>query len=360
MHDITNNIAQIFERFLFEGKCTLRLKEPSVELSINNCDPLQLRLLLKVLKTGHLPDSKDATSNKLVANLPNVHKKLKTSDLSTKGRYELFISTKEELRTSTFTQLLVKLEIVGLGLQQVPPSISKLARLHTLNLSGNGLKTLPPTMTSQLRELNLAGNLLGQTAFKTWNFFSLPQIKNTLQHLDLSSNQLHYIPMDICNLRNLTKLEIKENCIKSFPPTFGQLSKLRTLNLSNNKIETIDTSFQMLDLHTLDISGNRECNQRLLGFRPHPKIVPSLLQAAAVAVAKAKLNAKELPLSLQEDLLALRRCRCLQPVWHDVCSVVPLDLSTITSHLISDTTDKSFFMSAYFCKKATNVFTHIL
>jgi hypothetical protein len=82
-------------------------------------------------------------------------------------------------------------QIVGLDLHQIPLSVSRLTRLQTLNMSRNKLTTLPLTITSQLRELIVASNLLGQAAYKTWKFFSLPQIIDNLQNLDLSGNQVN-------------------------------------------------------------------------------------------------------------------------------------------------------------------------
>jgi hypothetical protein len=54
IHQITGNIAHLFERFIPEGKCTIRLKSPSLDLILSKCDVMQLNLFLKTIKSGDL------------------------------------------------------------------------------------------------------------------------------------------------------------------------------------------------------------------------------------------------------------------------------------------------------------------
>ncbi|ESP03113.1 hypothetical protein LOTGIDRAFT_171718 [Lottia gigantea] len=55
--------------------------------------------------------------------------------------------------------------------------------------------------------------------------------------LDIGANQLDHIPEEVKTLKNLTKLDVSQNSIKSIPSnTFEGMSKLRTLSLSNNYI----------------------------------------------------------------------------------------------------------------------------
>jgi hypothetical protein len=48
---VTGNISQTFERFVAEGKCTIRLKKPSVDLIMSKCDVMQLKLFLRTIKS---------------------------------------------------------------------------------------------------------------------------------------------------------------------------------------------------------------------------------------------------------------------------------------------------------------------
>ena len=54
------------------------------------------------------------------------------------------------------------LDLRSLGLTSLPPEISALTQLQTLNLNNNQLTSLPPEISAltQLRQLNLAGNQL--------------------------------------------------------------------------------------------------------------------------------------------------------------------------------------------------------
>ncbi|XP_046671541.1 leucine-rich repeat protein 1-like [Homalodisca vitripennis] len=50
-YKVKNNIANLFVKFINEGKATIRFKEPQHDLAIK-CDSIQLKGFLRTLKTG--------------------------------------------------------------------------------------------------------------------------------------------------------------------------------------------------------------------------------------------------------------------------------------------------------------------
>ena len=62
-----------------------------------------------------------------------------------------------------------------------------------------------------------------------------------LEKLDLSSNQLAAVPMEISNLVALTELNLDKNVIVSLPDAIGKLKKLKVLSLKSNHISVHST-----------------------------------------------------------------------------------------------------------------------
>ena len=125
--------------------------------------------------------------------------------------------------------------------------ISHLSNLQTLSLGKNKIKyptkaisddgKFPFTLPPKLKVLKLNGN----------EFTSLPKqiltpINTALEKLDISYNNLAYIPIEIGNLIALTELLLDNNVITSLPNEMGKLTKLKTLSLKNNYIQLLGTT----------------------------------------------------------------------------------------------------------------------
>ncbi len=65
-------------------------------------------------------------------------------------------------------------------------------------------------------------------------------------HLALSSKNLSTIPDEFGNLSSLKTLDISENAFTSFPVALEQLENLESLNMGNNQISTLPTSIENL------------------------------------------------------------------------------------------------------------------
>jgi internalin A len=161
-----------------------------------------------------------------------------------KEAVELIDSAKRDKRSH--------LNLSGLGLIELPPSLGCLTNLTYLNLSGNNLTTCPNILgkLSQLNELNLSNNKL--TEFPAF----LLQLTN-ITELDISSNRLIEIPDSIILLDKLNVLDISFNRLTDLPDSLTEMNSIQFLNISNNEFHNIPCSINHLkNLISLDVSGN--------------------------------------------------------------------------------------------------------
>ncbi|XP_034152878.1 leucine-rich alpha-2-glycoprotein-like [Esox lucius] len=113
-------------------------------------------------------------------------------------------------------------------------------RLHTLDLTGNRLNVLPPSIFSHalLCNLVLKDNLISSVD-TDW----FPDNSN-LTWLDLSGNHLTAVPIDLFKkLRRLENLDLSHNHLeKILAGTLDPLKSLQQLNLGGNQLRTLDPS----------------------------------------------------------------------------------------------------------------------
>jgi CheY-like chemotaxis protein len=129
-----------------------------------------------------------------------------------------------------------ELDLHGLGLTRLPPSIGQLAKLQSLNVFRNQLSALP----------NAIGNL------------------SQLRFLYISENRLTALPEAIGRLSQLQFLSASENRLTALPEAIGRLSQLHHLNLCNNRLTALPKSLRRLaGLEKLFLQENPD-----LGFPP--------------------------------------------------------------------------------------------
>jgi GTPase SAR1 family protein len=133
------------------------------------------------------------------------------------------------------------LDLSGNGLSTLPESITQLQNLTALDLRGNRLSTLPESITQlqNLTALDLSNNQLS----------TLPESISRLQNLtalDLSNNQLSTLPESITQLQNLKELYLRDNELSMLPNSISQLQNLRRLDLSHNQLSTLPESIGQL------------------------------------------------------------------------------------------------------------------
>ena len=183
---INENIEQVFTKFVNEGKATIRLKEPPVDINIQ-CDAIQLKSFLHVLKLG--------LSNKID------HKILTLSNLNPKT-LKAAPKTKIVIRQPSdypvlqgFPRVTEELHILGLQRRSFDRQILKLQSLRVLNLSENQLTNLPQELGTlpNLQEFNVSNNRLGKSPISKWSWLNGNNIAKNLRLLNLSSNEVHIL-----------------------------------------------------------------------------------------------------------------------------------------------------------------------
>ena len=76
--------------------------------------------------------------------------------------------------------------------------------------------------------------------------------------LDLSCNQLAWLPPDFCTLTHIVKLDLSQNQLTELPEDFGCLAKLQHLDLYQNQLRDLPVSFCRLNsLKWLDMRDNQ-------------------------------------------------------------------------------------------------------
>ncbi|XP_077285943.1 leucine-rich repeat-containing protein 58 [Arctopsyche grandis] len=232
-----------------------------------------------------------------------------------------------------------------------PDSVASFVNLRVLDISNNGLHTLPDILEScpltsliaknnclsneslpksfcnrgaELKELNLSGNLL--TSFPD-QLLDLPTIK----YLYLGGNSISNVPRDVWKMTSLQVLALGGNKIIDVPDSVGQLKHLQMLVLSENNIEQLPASIGKLNhLRTLLLHKNRlrtlpteiitlKCLTEL-SLRDNPLVVrfvrdislqpPTLLELAArtVKLHEVRLQPGDIPHSLYEYLHNAHHC----------------------------------------------------
>jgi len=158
----------------------------------------------------------------------------------------------------------LSLELRGLRLTELPPSLSQLNRLEKLDLGDNQLATLPEWLRqlTQLRRLYLFGNQL--PTLPAW-FSQLAE----LRFLVLDGNPLQKVPGCLSQLPKLQRLNLGANQLIELPSWLGLLAELESLYLFDNQLTTLPESLgQLTKLEELVLSYNQfaslpECVGRL-------------------------------------------------------------------------------------------------
>lgn len=141
-------------------------------------------------------------------------------------------------------------------LTEVPSTLYKMNDLLTvLKLPRNQLSSLPTAMSqfSRLVSLNLSGNLLRELPMELGGLQSLCE-------LDISHNRFTQLPRCIFDLEKLETLTANDNQIELIDATengLGCLYQLTELDLSNNNIQFVPPVLgNMTNISVLKLCGN--------------------------------------------------------------------------------------------------------
>ena len=107
------------------------------------------------------------------------------------------------------------------------------------------------THLKHLKILDLSHNLIND-----FNIFNFANFHNTLKYLNLSGNRIHTIDISDNKLENLEELLLQHNSIKKIDESISNLINLKILNLANNFLTDVKHINKLYKLEKLYICGN--------------------------------------------------------------------------------------------------------
>ena len=138
-------------------------------------------------------------------------------------------------------------------LKSIPTSLS--STLKTLDLGENQVESIPERIFDRLGNLSilrLASNQLVQLSNATFGNLS------SLQVLDMASNRIEVIPHGtFVGLQELRGLRLDDNALTDLNGVMASLRHLQWLNVSTNQLNWFDYAFLPHTLQWLDISYNQ-------------------------------------------------------------------------------------------------------
>ncbi|XP_067950565.1 protein phosphatase 1 regulatory subunit SDS22 homolog [Watersipora subatra] len=131
------------------------------------------------------------------------------------------------------------------------PNLEKFAKVRLIDLSSNHIRTICRLeCCSELRELKLYDNRL--TAIEKLDSL------NDLHNVQLQHNRIQSIGRGLVNCRKLTTLRLDSNqIVKIETREVAALSRLTTLDLSNNKLDNLSALNSLPNLTELSVCNNR-------------------------------------------------------------------------------------------------------
>lgn len=128
---------------------------------------------------------------------------------------------------------LKKLSLISTKISVIPKEIFELPSLTYLSLKNNRLAHLPKlSANSEIRQLILGRNYLKAKALQTF-FNEVPH----LEYLDLGHNFINEIPTSLYKLSKLRRLNLEDNKLHDLPLKLKEeLTNLHHLSVGNNPI----------------------------------------------------------------------------------------------------------------------------
>ncbi|XP_028994452.1 leucine-rich repeat protein 1 [Betta splendens] len=302
-YKLKDNIEKFFTWFVGDGKATVRLKEPAVDICLSKADANSLK---NFLSAARLADRGSDTSSLPLSTLTPVRAK----DVEQPKKKLTIVSKKDYPLTSNFPYSLEQLQVSYCKLSRVDMRMLSLKALRKLDLSNNHIKKLPATIgdLSCLSELILHNNHL--EAFS--QALCLSTLQRTLQLLDLSQNRLQSLPAQFCQLKELVNLKLDDNELIRFPFHIGRLSKLRFLSAAHNQLSVLPSDFRKLSLENLDLFGNPFIQPNPLEHTMQLTFPLTLQEMASRAVVNLRISYGPhiIPALLCRDLELAKSCDC--------------------------------------------------
>lgn len=178
---------------------------------------------------------------------------------------------------TAFLDSISTLDLSGLRLSTVPDFIKEMKNLKTLSLANNRIKgSLDGSkFPDNLEFLSLANNGIDSFSFEGFNPSCLKSLSGldlsgnklktlpdkvylsvSLHSLNLSNNMISEIDKDIKLPSNIYAMNLEGNLLESVRAGRYGITKCSEINLSNNKLSTLDTTLLKGKVSIIDVSGN--------------------------------------------------------------------------------------------------------
>lgn len=341
---VKDNIEKVFCQYVKEGKATIRLKSPQIDLRISKTDAIQLKSFLTVLKGCLQGVSPPPSNQSLTVLVPVAAKHLE----SCKKKLSIFKRQDYPLLKG-FPKSLTHL-LVSCSLKKIDPRIVQLKFLQILDFTGNLLEELPNSFCN----LSLSELILKQNQFTSLPLSLLePPIVDCLTHLDVSENKIKRLPENLDRLKQLLTLQASHNQLERLPATIGKLKKLKSLFVSNNQIPLLAASVVNLHLTELDVAHNKFDSTRACIVQ-HKNQFPSLqtLCAETIVANRIPYSDENLFQHLHSFVKNYHWCWCGKRVFDRfIQCVFHSNLSFMTASLHLAGSDRTIPIEAYFCSQ---------
>ncbi|KAF6829931.1 cell morphogenesis protein [Colletotrichum plurivorum] len=124
----------------------------------------------------------------------------------------------------------------------------------TIDLSRKGIQKLPDEVVdiikNELERLALSHN---QVTFFPARFSEC----TSLRYLNVRNNQIREFPLPLCDLKSLEILDLSKNKLRALPPDIVKLASLKVFSVQKNRIEELPVALaDMVSLQVLKFDGN--------------------------------------------------------------------------------------------------------
>jgi Leucine-rich repeat (LRR) protein len=169
--------------------------------------------------------------------------------------------------------------------QGVPVDLAQL-ELQTLDMSCNSLEGMTEMKITTMSELNFAGNKIGRL---DENIGSMVRLIT----LNVSENQIEFLPASICDLEHLQIFSAHHNRLKQLPSRVSRLVSLKILILNDNRLEKLCEGLSCAqDLREINLHNNKLINL--------PDDLQQLSNLKVLTLKNNALNKSALPAKLVE------------------------------------------------------------
>lgn len=347
-YEIKENIKAVLTKFLNEGKTTIQFKVPAHDLYIQ-ADTIQLKGFLHLLR--------NALEKKVVGIELQKYSSMTVQPVKKMAPTKLTITSRSDYPIKGLPRTLEELHINDIQRCSLDRGILNLIKLKILDLSNNCIEYLPEEFCNlpSLSVLNISQNNFYKSSPKQWSWLCGNVAKN-LKLLNVSNNQLKFLPDQLVKLHALISLHVDNNEIKFFPSGIGNLRNLRIVTSSNNQISTLPGSVKKWRLQTLDLSNNNfdpnfQCNPAAIFPKPLP--VCSLKELAAKKVLSLRLSYSSLtlPRTVIHFLNLAKYCTCGKACFSIYIKHIHMLLLSSITECFSMSSEVSMYVpiECYFC-----------